>query len=413
MQTENVSMLSPYRVLDMTDEKGLLCGKLLGDLGADVIKIERPGGDSARNNGPFYHDEPDPEKSLFWFAYNVNKRGITLDIETADGQELFKRLAKTADIVVESFAPGYMEKIGLGYKELEKVNPGIIMASITPFGQTGPYRDFNAPDIISWAASGFMSLLGEITSPPVRISHYSQPHLLAGLAAAGGALMALLGRELTGEGQHVDVSIQECTAPCLENNEVRWDMTKILLPRGQKWGKLPYRWPCKDGHVIWVFWGGLNGNRWSSKMINWMDKEGMADDFMKSIDWGSFEAFVQAPPDVIDHIVDSTIKFFMKYTRAELLEGAVKNDAMLFPVSDANEILSNAQLAARGYWVDINHPELSTTIRYPGSFVHASEATPEVFRSAPLIGEHNLEIYEGEFGIPQEKLVMLKQAGVI
>lgn len=115
-------MLSPYRVLDLTDEKGLLCGKLLGDLGADVIKIETPGGDSARSIGPFYHDEPDPEKSLFWFAFNTSKRGITLDIGTPGGQKIFKRLVEGADFVIESFPPGYMDRLGLGYPDLEKVN---------------------------------------------------------------------------------------------------------------------------------------------------------------------------------------------------------------------------------------------------------------------------------------------------
>src|SRR4030043_408560 len=130
-------MLSPYRVLDLADEKGLQCGKLLGDLGADVIKVERPGGDPARNLGPFYHDEVDPEKSLFWFALNTSKRGITLDIEKEDGKKIFKELVKTADFVVESFSPGYMDSLGLGYSDLEKINPKVIMVSISPFGQTG------------------------------------------------------------------------------------------------------------------------------------------------------------------------------------------------------------------------------------------------------------------------------------
>ncbi len=135
-------MLSPYRILDLTDEKGLLCGKLLGDLGADVIKIEKPGGDSARDIGPFFHDDPDPEKSLYWFAFNTNKRGITLDMETRDGLEIFKRLLKNADAVIESFPSGHMEKMGLDYSELKKVNSRIILTSITPFGQTGPYKDY-------------------------------------------------------------------------------------------------------------------------------------------------------------------------------------------------------------------------------------------------------------------------------
>jgi len=118
------TLLSCYRALDLTDEKGFLCGRILGDFGVDVVKIEPPGGDPSRNIGPFYHDIPDPEKSLYWFAYNANKRGITLNIETADGRDIFKRLVKTADFVIESFPPGYMDSIGLGYETLSHINPG-------------------------------------------------------------------------------------------------------------------------------------------------------------------------------------------------------------------------------------------------------------------------------------------------
>src|SRR3989338_8654583 len=182
-------MLSPYRVLDLTDEKGLLCGKLLGDLGADVIKVERPGGDPARKIGPFYHDEADPEKSLFWFAFNTSKRGITLDIESAAGQATFKKLVETADFVIESFPPGYLDKLGLGYSALEKVNPGVIMVSITPFGQTGPYKDYKAPDIVAWAMGGVMYPWGDADRPPVHISHHSQAYLHAAGQAVVGALI--------------------------------------------------------------------------------------------------------------------------------------------------------------------------------------------------------------------------------
>jgi benzylsuccinate CoA-transferase BbsE subunit len=148
-------VLSSYRVLDLTNEKGFLCGRALGDLGADVIKIEPPGGEPARNIGPFYHDIPDPEKSLYWFAFNANKRGITLDIETTDGREIFKKLVKTADVVVESFSAGYLDKVGLEYSLLSQINPGIILTSISGFGRKGPYKDYNDRDIAAWALSGW------------------------------------------------------------------------------------------------------------------------------------------------------------------------------------------------------------------------------------------------------------------
>jgi crotonobetainyl-CoA:carnitine CoA-transferase CaiB-like acyl-CoA transferase len=225
-------MLSPYRVLDLTDEKGLLCGKLLGDLGADVIKIERPGGDPARHIGPFYHDEVDPEKSLFWFAFNSSKRGITLDIESPDGQDIFKRLVKGADFVIESFPPGYMDNLGLGYKALEALNPAVIMVSITPFGQTGPYKDFKTSDIAAWAMGGQMYLLGEEDRPPIRISHHSQAYLHASCEAAVGATLALSYRTMTGKGQQVDVSVQASVARLAYGATLMWDVLKEINRRG-------------------------------------------------------------------------------------------------------------------------------------------------------------------------------------
>ena len=149
------AMLDSYRVLDLTDDSGALCGKVLAELGADVVKVEPPGGDPSRNVGPFYHDSPDPEKSLNWFAFNMNKRGITLNIETRDGQDVFKKLAKDADFVIETFKPGYLNKLGLGYKDLSKVNPRVVMTSITPYGQTGPHAQFNSPDLITMSMAGF------------------------------------------------------------------------------------------------------------------------------------------------------------------------------------------------------------------------------------------------------------------
>ena len=187
-------MLGPYRALDLTDEMGLLCGKILGDLGADVIKVEKPGGDPARKRGPFYHDEPGPENSLLWWAYNTSKRGVTLDIETGTGQRLFKKLVEDADFVIESFPPGYMDSLGLGYRELEKINPGVIMVSISPFGQTAPYRDFKTSDIVAFAMGGRMYVTGDYDRPPVRISHHSQSYLNAAADAAVGAMLALYHR---------------------------------------------------------------------------------------------------------------------------------------------------------------------------------------------------------------------------
>jgi len=410
-------MLSPYRALDLADEKGLLCGKLLGDLGADVIKIERPGGDAARSIGPFYHDKPDPEKSLFWFAFNTSKRGITLNIETADGQEIFRQLVKSADFVIESFPPGYMDKLGLGYSALEKINPRIILVSITPFGQTGPYRDYKAPDIVAWAMGGQMYLCGDADHPPVRISHYSHSYLHAGAEAAVGALLALHHRMATGEGQQVDVSIQEAvTRASHQYSTIPWDTQGIIGRRGEARpgdrARVSRLWPCQDGYISWIWWGGHNADRRTSPLLNWMRDEGMINDFLDHFDFGTLD-YRTAPQELVDSIEEPTRRFFMTHTKAELYEGALKRDAQLYPVSTTAEIMESIQLAARRYWAEVEHPELDTTMTYPGGFAHASEAPPRILRRAPLIGEHNREVYEEELGFSKVELLVLKQAKVI
>ncbi len=411
-------LLSLYRVLDLSDEKGLLCGKILGDLGADVIKIEKPGGDSARNLGPFYHDEPEPEKSLFWFAYNTNKRGVSLDIETTDGQEIFKMLVKKADIVIESFQPKYMDKLGLGYKSLKKANPRIIMISITSFGQSGPYKDYKAPDIVAWALGGYMYSVGYADRPPVRIGYHSQAYLQAGGQAAQAAVMALYHREITGKGQYVDVSVHDSVTRCSpEGVTYFWDYSKRAgVRQGRFRGGEPPRllrvWPCKDGYVCAFYWSGQSANRRNLPFVRWMESEGVASDIIKGIDWDNID-LQTADQEIIDSITESTYKLFMSHTKAELLEGALKHNAQLYPVASVADILDNPQLTDREFWVELEHPELGDTITYPGAFAKTSEAPPRISRRAPLIGEHNQEIYEKELGISHEELLILKQAKVI
>ena len=190
-QPQSIGMLSHISVLDLTDEKGAYCGQLLGCLGADVIKIEKPGGDQARNLGPFVRDIPRPEGSLFWLAFNTNKRGITLNIENKEGKGIFKRLVKKADVVIESYYPGYMEELGLGYSKLETVNPGIIVASITPYGQEGPYRDYKASDLDCWGMGGLLANTGCPNKPLSYISHIPASFLIASQDAALGIALAL------------------------------------------------------------------------------------------------------------------------------------------------------------------------------------------------------------------------------
>lgn len=413
------SLLGPYRALDLTDAKGLLCGKILGDLGADVIKIERPGGDPARNIGPFYHDIPDPEKSLFWFAHNTSKRGITLNIETPDGQEILKSLAKTADFVIESFHPGYMGKLGIGYPVLSATNPRVIMISITPFGQEGPRRDWKASDLIAMAAGGQMYTTGEIDRPPLRFT-IEQSYPQAGAQAAMAAMIAHHYRELTGEGQHIDVSLQECVTATTWFTQHLWHLNSAIhmragsyVSRGAGAVKVKRRiiFPCKDGFVTWQVVPGPFGRR-TRYMIEWMDSEGMATEDLKRVNWEEIglDDLDQVQVDVWEKTCE---KFFLTHTKSELLEGAVERGIMLLPVSTCEDIVECEQLKARKFWVEVNHDELGTTLEYPGAPFQTNEASCRISRRAPCVGEHNEEIYMGELGFGKQELAIFKQANII
>ncbi|PIU23508.1 MAG: hypothetical protein COT13_02715 [Chloroflexi bacterium CG08_land_8_20_14_0_20_45_12] len=416
-------MLSSYQVLDLTDEKGFLCGKTLADLGTDVIKVEKPGGDTGRNIGPFYKDIPHPEKSLFWFYTNLNKRGITLNLETKEGREILKKLLTKADIVIESFEPGYMDSLGLGYSELERINPGIIMTSITPFGQEGPYSHFKATDIVGVSMGGMVRIYGECGESPCRIS-LPQFYFLGSLHAAAGTMMALYYRELTGEGQWVDVSCQEAVAQSLMDVSSWWDLNKVNIkgtgawavsPRPEPLGDLHVRrvWECKDGYVVFVFAGGAApGMVASSKaLVELANENGMALE-IKDYDWSQWDA-TSVTQEEADRLMKPIADFLKTRTKAELFGEALKRSILLAPIQHVGELVPSPQLKHRGFWVDVCHPELEDTITYPGYPIKMSSFTYHPQRRAPLIGEHNEEIYIGELGLSKEDLTLLRAQGVI
>ena len=419
MAGKSETMLGGYRILDLTSEKGFYCGQLLGSLGADVIKIERPGGDPARNVGPFFHNMPDAEKNLFWFAFNTNKRGITLDIDTADGRDIFKRLVVTADAVVESFAPGYMEKLGLGYSGLDKLNPGVVMTSITPFGQTGPYKDFEASDLTCWAMSGLLFITGDPDKPPVRISHIPFAYLMGSMDGAWATVIALCCRERSGVGQYVDVSIRDSLSKTAWMVHEIWEVTGENYQRGSSYYNWPGSevsmrvvWEAKDGYVS--FMPVFSPARAPSmiQLVKLLDSEGMADDFLKGIDWAKldFRFMTQAEADRIQGYF---ARFFQTKTRAELQEEGRRREIGIQPICTPKDILEHPQLKARDYWQKLEHPELGTTVSYPGRFCLPSETLCRQWRRAPLIGEHNREIYQAELGFSNEEMVILKQTGTI
>lgn len=408
-----------YRILDLTDENGYLCGKILADLGADVIKIEKPGGDPGRSRGPFYRDIPHPEKSLYWFAFNVNKRSITLDIETRDGSSLFRRLLQNADFVIESFAPGYMDRIGLAYSALSAINPRIIMTSITPFGQAGPRKNWKSSDIVSMATGGFMGQAGDSDMPPVKIS-IDQACLHACAEGAVASLIANYEREINGRGQYIDVSIEASVLVTSLSAVPFWDLNKVILRRsgafrvGLRKGGKQHRqqWACKNGFVSFAMLGGLAGAQSNRALVDWMDKEGFAPAILKKMDWNTYD-FSTVDDELVQTLEEQVVKFFLSHTKEELYQGAMERRILLYPVYDVKEIVNSPQLKSREFWIDVEHDELKTTIRYPGAFAKSSEVEIGIYRRPPLIGEHNVEIYEGELGISPRELEVLVEAKVV
>jgi len=418
--TEKRSALSTFRVLDLTDEKGFLCGKILGDLGADVIKVERPGGDPSRKIGPFYHDEPHLERSLYWFGNNVNKRGVTLNLECADGQELFKILARNAEIIVESFQPAHLNRLGLGYEDLKELTEGkIVMTSITPFGQEGPYSDYKASDLAIMAMSGCMSLLGDPDRPPLRTS-IPVSYMWAGSYAALGTIMALFHQQMTGIGQHVDVSAQASAAWAADTAPFYWEAERTLTKRvgnaitGRSihGAVMKAAYPCKDGYVCWLIYGARAGSITNKEMVKWMDEKGMATEWLKKKDWDKFDP-AHATQEDFDQIMGPVGEFLKGVTKAEFQEETVKRRIMGYPVSSAKDIMENPQLEVRGIWQKVEHRELSRWITYPASWVKMTRSGCAIRRPAPLIGEHNEEIYVKEMGLSKSDLVVLKQGNIV
>jgi len=409
-------MLSGLRALDLTNEYGFFCGKILAQFGVDVIKIERPGGDPARNFGPFYHNVPDPEKSLYWFAFNDSKRGITLNIETNEGQDIFKKLVANADFVLESFPVGYMDKRGLGYKDMSAITPRLIMTAISPFGQTGPYKNYKATDLIAMAMGGIMSLTGEPGGVPCRLSP-NHAYCLAGTAAALATMTGYYYREWSGEGQYIDASLFECAVrEDYYEVPVSWEFGRYNAGRH---GDRMFRynvytrtiWPCKDGHVTWTLFGGTIGANENKQLAKWLEEEGLLGD-LKDIDWDKF-GFDGITQETIDQIERPVFELLQRYTKKELEDESIRRGMRISAVNDVRDLYENRQLQFRKYWKAIEHPELSDVVPYAGQLFLSNETKTEPRHRAPLIGEHNREIYEGELGFDRSTLADLKEKGVI
>ncbi len=422
--------LDDIRVLDLAGEIGSYCTKLLADLGADVIKVEPPGGDPARNLPPFYHDEADPQKSLYWLNLNTSKRSVTLNIEDPEGRKLLERLVAAADVVVESFEPGYLDGLGLGYEGLGKIKPDIILTSITGFGQTGPHAHYKAPDIVGVAMGGIMWLAGDPQDPP-NAPPWRQGYVSASIVAASGTLTALYHRDVSGEGQHVDVSMQEALSIAQETAMQMWDMQELLRNRHGAETVLHITIPgigvyeCRDGGV-YGFVGTPGGAPWSD-LLQWMIDDGAAEDlteepyhdFCMNLNMPFLTGIMREPATIADKLqllshVDQVLRRFIAGKgKWEMYEGAQRRRLLFGIVSTPEDLAKNPQLLHRRWLTPVEHPDLQDTLQYPGPPYRLSETPWAIRRRPPVTGEHNTEIFGGELGVKREDLERLSATGAI
>lgn len=390
--------LGGAKILDLSHYiAGPYCTRILAGFGADVIKIERPGkGDPARRMGPFLNDEPGIERSGLFLYLNSNKRSITLNLKTELGVKTFKRLVKDADIVVESFSPGVMNRFGLGYQTLKEINPGLVMTSISNFGQTGSYRDYKSSHLIAWGMSGARYCNGQPGKRPVQVGGWLT-HYITGLFAVSGTAAALYQRNESGIGQQVDVSILESNILIVEYPSVVYSHRGVLH-HGSGINGLIGILPCKDGYI------GVN-------VLTLPQREMMCAFFeipelieiMK--DPARFQTFdVEARVKVAPLVIERE--------KMELFQSGVEWRIPFGLVPTTEEILDSPQHKARGFFEEVDHPVMGK-VTMPGAPFKMME-TPWHLRSpAPLLGEHNQEVYCECLGYSNEELVRLREKGVI
>ena len=390
-------LLPGVRVLDVGQGiSGPYCAKILAQMGAEVIKVEPPEGDSARRTGPFPGDSPHPEKSGLFLATNANKQGITLDLSSSDGAAAFRKLATGADIVIENPPPDALEGHGLGYESLKNANPGLVFTSITPFGNRGPYKDFKATDLVLYHMSGHAhGMLGAVkdpdSDPPIRAGGH-QAELVGGMAAATATLMALYRKRMTGQGRRIDISSFEAMVTQLISGLANSAYGRPAPPRdlakveeaaiGGMVGAIGGILLCNDGYVAISPREDAQWERWLQVMGGppWATDERYA----------TRDARQRNSPSLWKLLSDWSIN----HSKHEIARMGQEQRVPCFPVNTVQDLLSDEHLAHRGFFVEMEHP-VAGVLRYPGAAYRFSNSQlPLTERPAPLLGEHNREILD-------------------
>ena len=392
--------LEGVRVLDLSEDiAGSFCARLLADYGADVLKIEPPGGSALRRMGPFFHDDPHPEKSLFFLVLNLNKKGATLNLETVSGQNVIKKLAPQVDVIVESYRPGYLSGLGLGHEDLAEINPAITMTSITPFGQEGPYSQYRGEEIVNYAMGMIMSISGVQGREPLKHGGF-QAQYEGGLFASATTSMALFGREFTGLGEHIDVSITECVASTMMATQTMYPfMGGTQIRRRASGSMFGHPMPCQDGWIIVQTGGGAS---WEDLSEFFQCPEMLEERFAN-------RAQRAENGEELDRIVIESISERGKW---ELFPLAAEYRMLFGLVQTPSELAQCPQLESRNFYRESDHPVMGK-VRVPAELFKLSETPYLLSRSAPTLGQHNREIYVDELGYDIQQFSQLRQLNVI
>jgi len=406
--------LTGLRILELADEKGQFCGKLLGDLGADVVKIEPPCGEPNRHIGPFLDDIPHPERSLSFWYYNTSKRGITLNLDTADGRQIFRRLAATSDVILETFRPGFLASLGLDYERLRAQNPRLIMCALTPFGQNGPWRDYTSSDLLHMAAGGEMASSGydeaDVPNAPPIAPGGGNAWLMGCHFAYMAIMAALVYRTVSGQGQYVDASVHEAcaltTESAIANYIYRGEVLRRQTGRHHAPGPTPRtQFRARDGTYVCALVAGRLNPRYVRELADLLDSYGMAGDLK--------EPHYQDPAVIAantSHIIEDLVANFIASLPAEEVYHAAQERGFTWGAVRAPEqLLDDAHLHDRGFWKEVEHPELGRCFVYPGEAAIYNGSPWRISRRAPLIGEHNTEILCGELGLSHGELSVLAE----
>jgi len=392
--------LAGLRVIDLSRHiAGPYATKLLADYGADVIKIERPGtGDPARQTPPFYHDQPGPESSLLFLYLNTNKRSVSLDLKHDQGRRILLDLARGADVLIESFRPGVLDRLGLGWDVLSALNARLILTSISNFGQTGPYRDLATSELVAYAMSGLMAISGSQGREPLKHG-LSQGQYGAGATAAYITATLTYTQAMGAQGQWIDVSILESLASELVINEPYYAWMGAIQGRHPRDGSgLNNMMPSKDGHVVLQMGGSAT---WAD-LVELLDVPELHDARFATAQGRARNA------QELDRLVGVGLS---SRTKHELFDEAARRRVLFGIAQDPADLLNCPQLHARGFWADVDHPTTGV-LPYPGEPVKMSATPWQLRRPAPLLGQHTDEVL-GELGLSPAEVERLYAHGVV